>query len=491
MPHNFTIVLTQLPLPTTPIGPTKVFRTTAYDMVQSLRDYAGAQASGEVDREARRALLDGYREFWSSANWTYLLKWNRIQVRGKFTLGTVTYTQSNQQCTLVGPTGPVTAATNASPIVVTSASHGLATNNRIIITGATGNTAANGTWVITVIDANTFSLNGSTGNGVYNASSGTWVVAWPTWAGQASIRIGSGLGTNPSSPSSGVVAFQSIGLISANVIQLDPILNPGVDITTASSFTLYADQYELPDDFQASNQWFADVAWGGMSFVNPNQWMQVTRYYFSFSNTPRYYSFIGSRWTPGRMCLVIFPFPDQDRTLDSIYRRKPRAITIWDYNTGSLSGTLGQNTVSGNGTTWTAAMVGSVLRISGDNVNLPTNFEGDTPFAEEHIITQVNSATQLTLDTALAASYTGVKHRVSDLVDIEEGAMTNAMRCCCEKRFARQRSMKTYMQAVATYKEALVLAREADERSFETRSAGMGGAYRTRMAFQPRGVDVP
>jgi hypothetical protein len=58
-------------------------------------------------------------------------------------------------------------ATNASPIVINSPNHGLTTGTTIVIEGVTGNLAANGTFVITVVDVNNFSLNGSTGNGVY------------------------------------------------------------------------------------------------------------------------------------------------------------------------------------------------------------------------------------------------------------------------------------------------------------------------------------
>lgn len=70
-------------------------------------------------------------------------------------------------------TGSITGASNASPIVITSASHGLATGDIVTIVGVLGNTAANGTWTVTKIDANTFSLNSSTGNGAYT-SAGTW-----------------------------------------------------------------------------------------------------------------------------------------------------------------------------------------------------------------------------------------------------------------------------------------------------------------------------
>ena len=72
-------------------------------------------------------------------------------------------------------TGSISGATNAAPIVVTSTAHKLSTGARVTITGAVGNTAANGTFVVTRIDADTFSLQGSTGNGVWT-SGGTWNV---------------------------------------------------------------------------------------------------------------------------------------------------------------------------------------------------------------------------------------------------------------------------------------------------------------------------
>lgn len=71
--------------------------------------------------------------------------------------------------------GSITGATNASPIVITSAAHGLTTGARVTITGVGGNSAANGTFVITKVTADTFSLDGSTGDGAYTTG-GTWNV---------------------------------------------------------------------------------------------------------------------------------------------------------------------------------------------------------------------------------------------------------------------------------------------------------------------------
>lgn len=69
--------------------------------------------------------------------------------------------------------GSVTGATNATPIVITSVAHGLQTGNIVTVASVGGNTAANGTFAITRLTADTFSLNGSVGNGAYTAG-GTW-----------------------------------------------------------------------------------------------------------------------------------------------------------------------------------------------------------------------------------------------------------------------------------------------------------------------------
>lgn len=83
--------------------------------------------------------------------------------RGNF--GNYTLTTDNTSWT-------VTSATNASPIsITTSVNHSLITGQSVAIHSVTGNTAANGTWTVTVTGSNTFTLDGSTGNGT--GSTGT------------------------------------------------------------------------------------------------------------------------------------------------------------------------------------------------------------------------------------------------------------------------------------------------------------------------------
>lgn len=73
-------------------------------------------------------------------------------------------------------TGSVTGATNASPIVITSAAHGLNDGTRVTITGVGGNTAANTSAQVASSATNTFAMSGVAGNGSYT-SGGTWNVS--------------------------------------------------------------------------------------------------------------------------------------------------------------------------------------------------------------------------------------------------------------------------------------------------------------------------
>lgn len=70
---------------------------------------------------------------------------------------------------LTGTIPSITAATNATPIVVTSTAHGLSNGDLINISGVLGNTAANGVWIVQAVTANTFELIGSVGNGAYTS----------------------------------------------------------------------------------------------------------------------------------------------------------------------------------------------------------------------------------------------------------------------------------------------------------------------------------
>ena len=69
--------------------------------------------------------------------------------------------------TIVSGASPLTDATFATPIVITSVGHGLNTGDRVQISGVTGNLGANGVWTVTRTGNDNFSLNQSIGTAPY------------------------------------------------------------------------------------------------------------------------------------------------------------------------------------------------------------------------------------------------------------------------------------------------------------------------------------
>jgi Phage tail tube protein len=61
----------------------------------------------------------------------------------------------------------ISAATNAAPIVLTTAAHGKKTGDLVQVLGVTGNTNANGLWEVNVLTTTTLELVGSQGNAAY------------------------------------------------------------------------------------------------------------------------------------------------------------------------------------------------------------------------------------------------------------------------------------------------------------------------------------
>ena len=190
------------------------------------------------------------------------------------------------------------------------------------------------------------------------------------------------------------------------------------------------------------------------------------------------------------MAMAIFPYPDSAKTIDAIYFRRPRRLTMESYSTGTVTVSAASTTVTGSGTVWTTAMEGSVIRLSNDAISLPTDLAGSNPYGVERTIKLVSSATQLTVDESIGSAFAAVKYQISDPIDIEDGAMLEAYFRCCEKHLAIMRRLKDADDCARRYVEALIRAEEADSRSFAGRVAGEGGPYRQRLANMPRGADV-
>lgn len=411
MTVNITIPMT----PTIPpaVGSTIVphtGRTTVMDMIEYLRDFMGADPSGEADRVAKRAIQNGLRRVANAHNWTYLYNHGRLDTNGFYTTGTIQYQVSS----------------GTYPYQVT-------------LTGGT----------------------------------------FPAWTAFGTFRIG-------------LVTYDVDRFISPTVCTLNPVQAATADMAPGTAFTLYRDTYTMPADFVAADEGFADVSWGSMEYVHPNVWLRTNRYYQSYSNTPRYYTFMGDPKVPDRLCMRIFPYPDQDRTIDLIYKRRQRAVTLDKYEVGrvSIDSVNAPQTVIGAGTSWAASMVGSVLRVS-SNAQPPTGFSGVNPAALERNIALFVTSGNMSFDDVSPTTFTNAIYRISDPIDIEDGAMLECFMRACELEIAIERRMKDLPVIRKFYSDYLVAAKEADARVFAARVAGVGGPYRQRMARMPSGPDIP
>jgi len=96
-------------------------------------------------------------------------------------------------CAAPGPAGnTITDATNATPIVITSEDHGLQSGDTITVVNVGGNGAAKGTFEVTVLDADTFELDDSEGDGDYTGG-GQWFQCLDGTAGLEMTDMGDGL----------------------------------------------------------------------------------------------------------------------------------------------------------------------------------------------------------------------------------------------------------------------------------------------------------
>lgn len=213
-------------------------------------------------------------------------------------------------------TGTITGATNATPIVITSASHGLLTGERVKITGVLGNTAANGIWTITVLSTSTFSLQEVTGGDAEGnedyTGGGTWI------AGASTITY-----TSVPVPTEPRVTRRQI---LRNTDGQASIYYVDVDTTDLSSTTFSSTKTDDTLDDQTA---VAILDADG----NPN----------------------ANRHT----------VPPNHKTAISHHLGRMFAAGELDYTQGSIQTTFGSTTVTGIGTEWTSSLANRFLYVIG------------------------------------------------------------------------------------------------------------------------------
>lgn len=290
---------------------------------------------------------------------------------------------------------------------------------------------------------------------------------WPTWVGQGDVvRIGD-------------VSYLVATRVDGTKLTLDSTLNPGADVA-ATSYLLYRDTFDLPADFRSGKTPIFETGLGGLTYQDPQAYLFNQRAW-SGVGWPNIYTIVGSAVNLGRLSIRFSPAPDQAQTLDYLYYRRPRALTVIDQAEGSVSVASGSASLTGTGTNWNNSIVGAVLRLSADSRAKPTDRIGNNPYSHEARIVSVASTTAAVIDTVVPSDYTNVKLQISDPIDLE-GMLLVAFQRMAERNMAINRRHEDKGAILAAADMALRKAREADNRSHERRNAGMG----SETYFQPR-----
>lgn len=284
---------------------------------------------------------------------------------------------------------------------------------------------------------------------------------WPDWAAQGYVRIGE-------------VNFKVEERKSATILTLDSVASPESDISS-TGFILYRDSYLLPADYVSQDEPYYESNFGGMSYVRPTEWLFANSR-IANSGDPICFTVTGDSDFPGRLLIRFSPWPDASRTIEFVYRRRPRPLSLFEASDGTVSITSGSSMLTGSSTSFTPSMVGSVLRIS-SNRDLPTSEIGSNPATFETTILSYLSPSSLTLAETPTQSFSGSKYVISDPVDIEIGSMLELFHRGCEWQISINRTLKDKPSANNAYLRALGSAKSADSRSFQGRSSYNSEAF--------------
>lgn len=300
----------------------------------------------------------------------------------------------------------------------------------------------------------TFDFTGGTYERELTLASGTW----PEWAAYGAVVLNN-------------IAYEVAERKSSTVLTLTVASNPGADVAAGTTYSLVRDTYPLPVDFLACDRLLNLTNTVPVFYGHPRQWANRQVVYQS-AGSPYLFSVTGEPNYQGVLALQLYPAPDQAYAFEYLYQRKPRPLTVDEYKVGTVSVSAGATAVTGSGTAWTSAHVGSVIRF-GDTLNHPTGLTGTYPFQEERVVMEVTNTTALVVDAALVNTYSGNKYVLSDPVDVDE-VMLNAFWRGIALELSKLRRIEGLGDVTALYQMDLRQAMAADSRHMGRRAAGDG-----------------
>ena len=232
-----------------------------------------------------------------------------------------------------------------------------------------------------------------------------------------------------------------------------------IDVSSGASFSLYRTVYPLPADFRNMDEPSDEYNWWAGLYITPDEAMKLERVSNS-SGEPYHWTIIKDPISSG-WALKLIGYPTAKETIDFTYRKTARPIRYSGHEANSRVGTISRSlaTVTGASTQFTAAMVGSILRV-GDTTNSPGPLTSFTPYVSESKVDSYASATSITTETSGTIAGT-TKYIVTDPIDLPPH-LHNAMYSAAEYWLARVRN-QSVDKAFSMFQRDLRLAMEMDQ----------------------------
>jgi hypothetical protein len=300
-----------------------------------------------------------------------------------------------------------------------------------------------------------FDYTGGANERMLTLTTGTW----PSWATYGRVIID---GTH----------YEVEDRKSDSIITLSETSNPGADVASGTTYTLYRNSYPLPANFRRFVALW-DVAQYPIHFVDQRQQHTSLQGFFDTPGTPCHATYRNTGKYLGGTELLFGPPPSTATTYDLLYEASPRPLTIDEYSAGTVSVTSGDATVTGVSTTFPTTCVGAIIRFSAGPVK-PTSEIGalsgaDNPFVLQGVIKERTSATVLELEEAPTQSLSGVAYTISDPLDLEPHTMLTPFLRMAEAEFSRRASRQDAKAKDALARQALLEAMEADSKTTNQR----------------------
>lgn len=383
---------------------------TAHDLVDLLLTSVGGGAQDGEHRAVRQAVVQGVQEVLRAKNWLWHVK------TGSFVTNEITTTayvaKGIPYVTVASTTGFY-----AGRVVEFGASGIYATTPRVVQTLANN-----------VVEINQAATSQAGFAKAATTVSGSAVLTFANNTDfdkiivNAIVSVGED-GTNTT------LFTQPVRVLSKNAGNNTVTLSGNATATNATPVTFNFGQpfsalpqtfYDLPADVKDIDALVSDTVGTLHQYLTPQEWQRLevnTR----GAGEPYYYTIMRSDLYPDRYQVRFVGVPANRTLIFYTYRYIPESVKYMGYEQSTRQGTVAPAagspmTVVGNGTAFTADMVGSVIRV-GTVSTEPEPIGGLVPFVGEAKITAVNTATQtLTIDGTLPTT-AGVKYCITDVID--------------------------------------------------------------------------